>query len=185
MTLDLIALTLTLLLFVRGYKKGVIVALFSVFAILLGITCALTFSAKLSNFLLEKGYASSALAPLISYAILFISMVWLVRLLAKFIEKLTSTILLGWINKSIGGLLYVAVSLVIYSSVLWLCNQAHLLSPETLVGSLSYKYIEPIAPWVFDHIGEVIPFAKNTFADMRHFFEGINQQLPEHVGSPR
>ena len=35
------------------------------------------------------------------------------------------------------------------------------------------------------HIGEVIPFAKNTFADMRHFFEGVNQHLPEHVGTPR
>lgn len=185
MTLDLIAITLAFLLFVRGYKKGVIVALGSVLAILLGITCALSLSAKLSVYLFEKGFAGSALAPLISYAILFIGVVWIVRFLVRFLEKTTSAVLLGWVNKSIGGLLYVGLGMIIYSSVLWLCNSAHILSPETIVQSQCYKYLAPIAPWVFAHIGEVIPFAKNTFADMRHFFEGVNQQLPEHVGTPR
>jgi membrane protein required for colicin V production len=185
MVLDLIAISLGFLLFVRGYKKGIIVALCSVLGILLGITCALSLSAKLSVYLFEKGFASSAWAPLISYAILFIAVVWLVRFLAKFLEKTTDGVLLGWVNKSIGGLLYLSLAMVLYSSVLWLCHQAHILSPETIVQSKSYAYIEPIAPWVFAHIGEVIPFAKNSFADMKHFFEGINQQLPEHVGAPR
>lgn len=185
MALDLIAITIIFLLFVRGYKKGIIVSLFSLVAIVLGIICALTFSAKFSNLLFEKGFASSAWAPLISYAVLFIGVMWLVRLLAKFIEKLTSTVLLGWANKSVGGLLYVALGLVLYSSVLWLCNQAHILSPDTMVHSQSYKYIEPIAPWVFAHVGEVIPFAKNTFAELKDFFNHINQQLPDHVGTAR
>jgi membrane protein required for colicin V production len=185
MTIDLIAITLAILLFLRGYSRGIIVAICSVLAVLLGITCALSLSAKLSNFLLEKDWVSSALAPIVSYAILFFAVLWLVRLLAKLIEGFTSSILLGWVNKSIGGILYIALGMVLYSSVLWLCDGAHLLSPETKVKSQSYSYIAPLAPWVFAHIGEVIPFAKDTFSDMRHFFEGINHQLPEHVGTPR
>ena len=185
MTLDLIAITLALLLFVHGYKKGIIVAACSVLAILLGITCALSLSAKLSVYLFDKGFAGSAWAPLISYAVLFIGVVWIVRLLARFLEKTTSGVMLGWVNKSIGGILYVAIAMIIYSSVLWLCNSAHILSPETIVQSKTYPYLSQLAPWVFAHVGEVIPFAKSSFADMRHFFEGINQQLPEHVGAPR
>jgi membrane protein required for colicin V production len=185
MTLDFITITLAFLLFVRGYKKGLIIAVCSVIAILLGISCALALSAKLSVYLFEKGFASSSFAPLISYAILFIGVVWLVRLLAKFIEKATSAALLGWVNKSIGGILYISIGMIIYSSVLWMCNSAHILSQETIVSSMSYKYISPIAPWVFDHIGNIIPFVKNTFADMSHFFDGVNKQLPEHVGAPR
>ncbi len=185
MTIDIIAIILAVLLFLRGYSRGIIVALCSVLAVLLGITCALALSAKLSNFLLDKGWVSSTLAPIISYAILFLGVLWLVRLLAKLVDGFSNSILLGWVNKSIGGILYVGIGMVIYSTLLWLCDGAHILSPETIVKSQSYKYISPLAPWVFDHIGEVIPFVKNAFADMRHFFEGVNQQLPEHVGAPR
>lgn len=185
MTLDLIAISLAILLFLRGYSRGIIVAIFSVLAILLGITCALSFSATLGNYLLVKGYVSSGLAPIISYALLFVAVLWLVRLLAKLLDGLTSSMMLGWANKAIGGVLYIGIGMVIYSSLLWLGHSAHIIGPETIVQSQSYPYISPLAPWVFDHVGDVIPFAKNTFADMRHFFEGINQQLPEHVGTPR
>lgn len=185
MTIDLIAITLAILLFLRGYSRGIIVAICSVLAVLLGITCALSLSARLSNFLLEKDWVSSSLAPIISYAILFLAVLWLVRLLAKLVDGFTSSIMLGWVNKSIGGLLYIALGMVLYSSVLWLCDAAHLIAPETIVKSQTYAYIAPMAPWVFAHIGQVIPFAKGTFNEMRHFFDGVNQQLPEHVGTPR
>lgn len=185
MTIDIIAIILAVLLFLRGYSRGIIVALCSVLAVLLGITCALALSAKLSNFLLDKGWVSSTLAPVISYVLLFFGVLWLVRLLAKLVDGFSQSILLGWVNKSIGGILYVGIGMVIYSTFLWLCDGAHMISPETTVKSLSYKYISPLAPWVFGHIGEVVPFVKNAFADMRHFFDGVNQQLPEHVGAPR
>ncbi|MFA6150682.1 MAG: CvpA family protein [Chitinophagaceae bacterium] len=185
MTIDIIALILLILLFVRGYKKGIIVALCSVIAVLLGLTCALALSAKLAVYMQDKGYASSAWAPILSYVILFIGVVWLVRLLAKLIDGFTSTILLGWVNKSIGGILYAALGMVIYSSLLWLANYAHLISPETIVASKTYKHLEPIAPWTFEHMGKVLPFAKDSFTDMREFFDGVNQKLPEHVGTHR
>jgi len=181
--LDIIALTIVVLLFIRGYRKGIIVALFAVLAVILGITCALALSARLSTWLLDKQWVSSALAPVISYLVLFIGVLLLVRLLARLIDKATDTILLGWINKSIGGLLYAFIGITVWSSLLWLFRFGHLLSPETIVRSRTYNYIQPVAPWVFEQVGRVLPFAKNVFAEMRHFFDGINAQLPEHVGT--
>lgn len=185
MTLDLIAITLAILLFVRGFRKGIIVAIGSVIAIVLGIVCAMSLSAKLSVYLLDKGWINSTLAPLLSYALLFIAVLWLVRFLARLLEQATNTILLGWANKTIGGILYIALGMVVYSSVLWLCNSAHLLSQETIVQSKAYPYLSPLAPWVFDQVGMLIPLAKDSFADMRHFFDHLHQQLPEHVGTHR
>jgi membrane protein required for colicin V production len=185
MTLDIIALTIVILLFIRGYMKGIIVAAFSVLAILLGIICALSLSAKLSTYLLDKGFTSTALAPIISYALLFVGVLLLVRLLAKFIEKVTGAVLLGWVNKIIGGLLYAFIGLTVWSSVLWLFNYAHLISPETTVHSRTYPYTAPLAPWVFEKMSHILPFAKTTFDEMRHFFNGVNQQLPEHVDLDR
>lgn len=183
MTIDIIALILLILLFVRGYKRGVIVAVCAVIAILAGLTCAMALSAKLAIYLQDKGFLSSGWAPIISYVLLFIGVVWLVRLLAKLIDGFSGTILLGWVNKSIGGLLYALTGIIAFSSLLWLCRYAHLLTPETLVHSRTYPYLEPVAPWVFEHIGKLLPFAKDVFADMREFFEGVNQKLPEHVGT--
>lgn len=185
MTIDIITLILVILLFVRGYKKGIIIAICSVLAIVLGLSCALSLSARLSVYLLDKGYVSSGLAPIISYVVLFIGVVWLVRLLAKVLDGFANTILLGWANKSVGGLLYVLAGLVAYSVLLWLCNYAHLIPPETTVNSRTYRYIEPFAPWIFERMTGILPFTKNTFADMRAFFSDINHQLPEHVGTPR
>lgn len=185
MTLDLIAISLAILLFARGFKKGIIVAIGSLLAVVLGIVCAMSLSAKLSVYLLDKGWVNSALAPLLSYALLFIAVLWLVRFLARLLEQATNSILLGWANKSIGGLLYIALGMVVYSSVLWLCNSAHILSQETIVHSKVYPYLSPMAPWVFDQVGQLIPIAKDSFADMRLFFDQLHQQLPEHVGTHR
>lgn len=185
MTLDLIAISLAILLFARGFKKGIIVAIGSVLAIILGIVCAMSLSGKLSVYLLDKGWINSALAPLLSYAIIFVGVLWLVRILAKLLEQLSSAAMLGWANKSIGGFLYIAMGMLVYSSVLWLCNSAHILSQETIVHSKSFPYLSPLAPWVFEQVGQLIPIAKDSFADMRLFFDQLHQQLPEHVGTHR
>lgn len=183
MVLDLICLTLLVVFFIRGYTKGIIVAAFSLLAILLGILCALKLSHKLSGWLFASGLVTSAWGPLISYIVLFIAVVWLVRWVAKLIEKSTEAVLLGWVNKAIGGVLYAFIAVVVWSSVLYLLNLGHLLAPETLYSSKTYPYVSPIAPWVFDHIGRILPFAKDLFSDFSDFFEKVNQQLPDHVGA--
>lgn len=183
MTIDIIALILVILLFVRGYKKGIVVAVCSVVAIILGMACALALSARLSIYLQDKNWVGSGWAPIISYVVLFIGVVWLVRWLARLTDSFSNAILLGWVNKSIGGILYAAAGITLMSSLLWLLHYAHLLSPSTVTGSKTYHYIEPVAPWVFRHIGKILPFARDIFSDMRTFFEGVNQKLPEHVGT--
>lgn len=184
MTIDIIAIILSILLFYRGYQKGIIVALGSVLALVTGAVAAMALSAKLSIYLLEKGLAASW-APLLSYVLLFLLVVWLVRMLARLIEKVAQGVLLGWVNKSIGGLLYMALGLLAYSSLLWLANRAHLLPAGTIVQSMTYSYIAPAAPWVFEHAAEYLPFAKGIMADLKLFFDGVNRQLPEHVGPHR
>ena len=96
MSIDVIGIILAILFFVKGYSKGLIVALCSVIALLLGVVCAVSFSAKLALYLQDKGWASGAWAPLISYVVLFFAVLWGVRLLAKLIDNLGNTLLLGW-----------------------------------------------------------------------------------------
>ncbi|HRO42577.1 MAG TPA: CvpA family protein [Flavipsychrobacter sp.] len=185
MVLDFIGLTIIIIFFIRGYMKGIIVAVFSVLAIILGIVCALKLSGIFGAWLLEKGWVTTGWATIISYAILFFGVLVLVRLLAKAIQSVAQLTMLGWLNGLIGGLLYAFMAAVIWSSILWIANQVHFVSPETKTYSKTYSYLEPLAPWVFEYVGKLLPFAKDVFSDLSELFNDANQNLPEHVGTDR
>lgn len=185
MVLDVVGIAIIIVFFIRGYMKGFIIAAFSVLAILLGIICSLKLSHTLADYLLRKGIVTSGWAQVISYIVLFLGVVLLVRTIASAIEASLKLAMLGLVNRLAGGLLYVFLGAVIWSTFLWIFNQLHAITPETLAASKTYKWFSPIAPWVFDHIGKVLPFAKNIFADLQHFFGTVNQQLPDHVGPVR
>lgn len=185
MMLDFIGITIIIIFFIRGYMKGIIVAVFSVLAVILGIVCALQLSGILAEWLLAKGWVTSGWGQLISYAILFIGVMLLVRLIAKLITKTLQVAMLGWLNGIVGGLLYAFMGAVIWSSLLWITNQMHLISPETIASSKTYKYLEPLAPWVFDQVGKLLPFAKHVFENLERFFDNVNHNLPEYVGVDR
>ena len=56
--LDIVGVILIILFFIRGYLKGLIVAAFSMLALLLGIICSLKLSQSFSEWLLKNGYVS-------------------------------------------------------------------------------------------------------------------------------
>lgn len=181
MVIDIIAITLIIIFFIRGYMKGIIVAVFSLVAIILGIICALKLSERLATYLFDKGYVTSGWAQVISYVILFIGVVWLVRIIAKALESALNVAMLGWVNKGVGGLIYAFLAVIICSSMLWLAAEMQILSPDTIAKSKTYPYIEPVAPWVADKVGGLWPMAKSVFTDLQTFFSNVNDYLPEHV----
>jgi len=176
MALDITGIILILLFFIRGYMKGFVVAAFSVLAILLGILCALKLSQTFAAWMLAHGYISSGWAQIISYAILFIGVVLIVRLVAKLIEKALQGMMLGMVNKLIGGLLYAFLGAVLWSSCLWIGARMHLMAPETIAASKTYATLSALAPWFFDQAGKLLPFARDTFDKLDHFFDTVNQQ---------
>ena len=174
MALDGTGIILILLFFLRGYFRGFIVAAFSVIAILLGILCALKLSQAFSSWLLERGYTTLGWAPIISYVVLFIGVVILVRIIAKLLEKAVEGLMLGIVNKILGGVLYAFLGVILWSSFLWIGSQMHLITPEMIAGSKTYSFVSKIAPWFFEMSGKLLPFVKDTFANLQHFFDTIN-----------
>ncbi len=183
MILDVIGIILILLFFIRGYIKGIILAAFSVLAILLGILCALKLSHTLAAWMLEKGYVSTGWVQILSYILLFIVVVLVVRLIAKLIEKAVEGMMLGIVNKILGGLLYAFLGAVFWSSLLWIGSHMHIIAPETIAASKTFSSLSRIAPWFFEQAGKMLPFAKDTFSNLEHFFDTVNQKIPEHVGT--
>lgn len=182
MALDVTGLIIILLFFIRGYMKGFIVAAFSVLAILLGFLCALKLSGAFAAWLLERGYTSSGWAPVISYAVLFIGVVLIVRLIARLIEKALEGLMLGLVNKLAGGLLYAFLGMVLWSSFLWIGSRMNLISPVTIAASKTYGWLTGVAPWFCEKAGALLPFVKDGFDKLEHFFDTVNKQ-PADVGA--
>jgi len=183
MVLDVIGILLIFLFFIRGYSKGFIVALFSIVAILLGIIVSLKLSHGLATWLLTKGYVTPGWAQLASYLILFISVMLIVRLLARLLQKAIEGMMLGMVNKLIGGLLYAFFGAILWSSFLWIGGHMHIIAAETIATSKTYSWLSALAPWFFEQVSKLLPFAKDTFSNLEHFFSALNQKPTDHVGA--
>ena len=183
MALDVTGIILILLFFIRGYMKGFVVAAFSVIAILLGVLCALKLSASFAAWLLAHGYISSGWAQVISYSVLFIGVVIVVRLVARLIEKALQGMMLGMVNKLVGGLLYAFMGAVLWSSFLWIGAKMGMITPETIATSKTYTSLVNIAPWFCEKAGSLMPFIKDAFDKLQHFFDNVNQQPAGNVGT--
>jgi len=176
MALDITGLIIIALFFIRGFSRGLVVAAFSVLAILLGILCALKLSQSLATWMLEHGYTTSGWAPVLSYLILFVGVVLVVRLLAKMLQKFLEGIMLGLVNKLAGGILYALLGAVLWSSILWIGAKAHFFSPELIATSKTYPWLSELAPKFFAAAGLLLPFAKDVFEKLQHFFDAVGKK---------
>ncbi len=183
MALDITGIIIILLFFIRGYMKGIIMAAFSVIAILLGLLVALKLSQSFATWLLVNDYIASGWAQVISYVVLFIGVVLIVRMLAKLLQKAIEGLMLGIFNKLAGGIVYAFLGAVIWSSLLWIGARVFVITPESIAESKTYAWLSMLAPWFFEQAGKLIPYVQDTFSKLEYFFNTINGQ-PADVGTP-
>lgn len=183
MAIDWIFYILLALFLYRGYRKGIILALFSVIALLAGIVAATKLSGTIVGSLVDNHPQWAQWMPLVVCVLVFIVVAWIVRLLAKALQKTLEAVAMGWLNRMVGALLYGVLICLIYSVFLWLLTKMNFLSAENILASKTYAVLEPLAPKVFEWLGALLPIAKEGFEELGHLFEQINQHLAEYVGA--
>src|SRR5690606_7072158 len=100
-------LILLILALFKGYKKGIVVALFSVLALIVGLIAALRLSDHLAGLMLnQQALIAARWTPLISHVLVFIIVVILIRLIGKALRKSLKFVLLGWVDRLAGAMLY-------------------------------------------------------------------------------
>src|SRR5512141_3166103 len=102
--LDIVILCILVLLVINGIRKGFILSLATLIALVLGIWAAIRFSWFVSSFLNKTFHPSGSWLTVLSYALTFILVVILVILIAKLLERVVKTVGLGLANRIIGGL---------------------------------------------------------------------------------
>ena len=177
MILDLVFIIILVIAIVKGYQRGLIVGIFSFIAIIIGLAAAIKLSAVIAGHIGKSVKVSEQWLPLISFFIVFLVVVLLVRLGAKLIQRTIEIAMLGWVNRLGGIIFYVAIYIAVFSVFLFYIEKMNLLKAETINTSVTYSYVQPWGPKAVDAVGAVIPFFRNMFNELERFFESVAHQI--------
>lgn len=176
MIIDVIFAILVVIAIIKGFRKGLIIALFSLLAFIVGLAAALKLSAFVALHLKDSINLSAKWLPFISFIIVFITVVILVKLGARLIEKFAEMTMLGWANKLGGILLFALLYTLIFSVFLFYADKIHLINTNTLAASQTYPFIKPLGPVAIDGFGKIIPVFKDMFTQLEDFFASLPEK---------
>jgi membrane protein required for colicin V production len=157
--------------------QGFIISLFSIIAFIVGMAAAMKLSSAVGNWLMKNHHESGKWIPFVSFLIVFIGVVLLIRIGAKFLEKFVELLMMGWLNKLTGILLFLILYCVIYSIFLFYATRLNVIQKETIEASLTYPYIHPWGQKTIDSMGMIIPFFKGSFTQLESFFQGYSNKI--------
>lgn len=177
MILDLLLAVVIILAVIKGFQRGLIIGVLSLVAVIIGLAAAMKLSIVVADYVGEAVNVSDEWLPVISFALVFIAVVLLIRLGANAIERTVEIVMLGWVNRLGGILLYAAIYIVVFSVLLFYAEQVDLIRPETIEKSHTYSFIQPWGPKVIDSIGTIIPLFKGMFSDLELFFENVSKNI--------
>src|SRR5436190_8905407 len=119
MVLDIIFSIIIVFAVIKGFQKGLIVAVFSFVAFFVGLAAAIKLSAVVAGYIGKTVKVSDQWLPVISFAVVFLLILLLVRLGAKAIQRTIELGMLGWVNRLGGIIFFVAIYICIFSIVLF------------------------------------------------------------------
>lgn len=178
MVLDVFVLVCLAIAIVKGYRKGLLIALFSFVAIVVGAAAALQLSGKAAHYLAPAVPALHQWIPLIAFLLVFLAVVILVKLIAKLLEETLKWSMLGWVNKLGGILFYSLLYLMLISIGLFYADKMGVISAPAKAETISYPLLHPFAPVIMNNLGKIIPIFSDLFGQIEKGFEQLGKELP-------
>jgi len=170
MKIDVLFLLFMVLAVFRGLRQGFIIAVFSALAIIVGLAAAMKLSAVVAGRSQMNMHLSSRWLPVLTFVLIFLTVVVIVRMGARVAEKAIDLALMGWLNRLAGVILYAAVYTTILSVLLFYAVQVHLIAGKTLSSSVTYPFIRPWGPVIIDEFGKFVPWFEGMFTRLEDFF---------------
>lgn len=147
-----------------GYKEGFLMELISLAAILFGVFCGFKLMGEGMILLEEKFNADKSTLPYLSFAVIFIIIVVVVRLLGKLVKNSIDKSFLGTLDQAMGGALGAFKTLFLLSIVLWIADSLRLTPKASWTeNSWLYPFTATLAPRTAEWIGGFLPVFKEIF----------------------
>jgi membrane protein required for colicin V production len=171
-TLDLILLIPLLIGAYAGYRRGLIMELVGIIALVLAVLGAFKLLHTGIQFLSRYIPEYSNFIPFIAFIGIFIGILILVNIIGRLTKKFLDLTILGTFDNFAGAIIGIFKWAFLTSIILWLSLQVNLTIPDHLTeNSWLYPYIVDFAPMVGDYISAIFPFADDLFESIKDLFK--------------
>jgi len=158
--------------FYKGFSKGFVIVLASFIALILGVIGAIYFSDYVAELLTSKTEIDEQYISIAAFSITFMGIIFGVHLIAKIVNQAVKMVMLGPLNKIMGGVFSMLKTVVLLSVAFYLFDffntQITMVDKKTLKESVAYTSIRNITE-------EVIPLiTKSDWYNPDKFEEAID-----------
>ena len=147
-----------------GYREGLILSIFSLFAVIVGVLLDFKLMGEAITFLMGRFYIGDQVLPFVAFAFVFLLVVIGVNLLGRILKLTVSATFLGIFDKIAGGVFGAIKTIFMLSVMLWIAESLKFKVPDNLMSDSSLlNPIANVAPAASKWISAVIPYFSNTF----------------------
>ncbi len=143
-----------------GIKSGFIKQVAALAALLIGIWAGWQFSSFFAESVNIWSDTNKILVKIISFAAVFLIVVFVINLIGHAIHGILNLVMLGWLDKLLGVLFSIVKYGFILSMIIFFMESLNSLYPflpqQTLDSSKLYGFISSIAPTIFPFIKSLI-----------------------------
>lgn len=154
--IDIVLGILLIIAAVQGFRKGFIVELASLAALVLGIWGGIKFSDWTADFITRNTGFDSKYLSIFAFFITFIAIVVLIHILGKVIDNAVKAVALGFLNR-LAGIIFGALKAAVILSIFLLLfdtvdENVHLLPDHQKTESKIYQPLKQLVPTLFPFI---------------------------------
>lgn len=161
---DIVILLILALAGFLGYRQGFLMELFFLLALVLGVFVGFKLMGAGADYLHKEFNADNKFLPYLSFAIVFILIVFFVTWIGRRIKSSVDKTFLGKVDAIAGALLGMLKYTFCISVLIWLMSSFHFSLPANWVaGSWLYPRVEVFAMEFSGFIGSFLPFFQEIF----------------------
>ena len=151
--LDIIILIPLLLFAWNGYKKGLIIEVASLAALVIGLYAAFFFSDFAAGLLNDLFDMEQKYVAVFAFILTFVAVLFLVITIGKIVQKFVDILLLGFLNKLAGAVFGILKGALLLSILIFVINYfdfgEYIIKKDAREKSIFYEPVESIAPVLY------------------------------------
>lgn len=164
MWLDILTGTILIIALLQGYKNGLIRALVSFMSLFIGLVVAFQFAGWVSVQLKAHTKIASHWLPFISFLMVLILVLLILKWTSRLLQQTAEWLMLGWLNKLLGILLYGFIYFTMLSAVIYFLQALGVVEYAQMKTTYSYTYLQKWWPYCMEKMGTLLPSIKQTIA---------------------
>ena len=170
--MDLVFLAILIFGAFRGFKKGIIMEVFSILALVLAVIGAFKLLDYGIVWLTQSFGKPHPFIPFLSFILIFIGIVLGVNIIGRMAKGLVRMTLLGWVDRFFGSLLGLMKWVFGLSLILWILDSfVPELSQKVSHDSILFPVIMPVCVKVFSVLMTLFPFLEDLIGHISNYLK--------------